>query len=60
HADLPFPSQIDHDGIEAIEPPAMTSLADGVAQSVAIYQALAHDGRLDPAEHGLEAVATRR
>jgi UDP-glucuronate 4-epimerase len=59
HGDLPFPSQIDHDGIEAIDPPAMTSLVGGVAASVAIYQALAQDGRLDPTEHGLEAVATR-
>ena len=55
---LPFPSEIDHDGIEAIAPPAVTSLVDGVAASVAIYRDLARDGRLDPAAHGLEAVAT--
>jgi UDP-glucuronate 4-epimerase len=59
HGDLPFPSQIDHDGIEAIDVPTRTSLAGGVAASVAIYQAMAQDGRLDPTEHGLEAVATR-
>lgn len=58
--DLPFPSEIDHDGIEAIGPPPVTTLADGIAASVEIYRALAMDGRLDPAEHGLEAVATAR
>jgi UDP-glucuronate 4-epimerase len=56
--DLPFPSEIDHDGIEAIAPLPLTSLVDGVAESVAIYRDLARDGRLDPAAHGLEAVTT--
>ena len=46
------------DGIEAIAPPPVTPLVDGVAESVAIYRDLARDGRLDPAAHGLEAVAT--
>jgi nucleoside-diphosphate-sugar epimerase len=55
---LPFPSEIDHDGIEAIAPPAVTSLVDGVAASVAIFRDLARQGQLDPAAHGLEAVAT--
>ena len=58
--ELPFPSEIDHDGIEAIGPPAVTPLADGIAASVAIYRGLARDGRLDPADHGLEPVATVR
>ena len=52
---LPFPTAIDHDGIEAIGPVALTAFADGVRESVAIYQDLAAAGRLDGAAHGLEA-----
>jgi len=55
---LPFPSEIDHDGIEALGPLPVTPFADGIAASVAIYQALAGNGRLDPADHGLESVTT--
>ena len=55
--DLPFPSEIDHDGIEAIDPAAVTPLAEGIAETVEILRSLAHDGRLDPADHGLEPVA---
>jgi nucleoside-diphosphate-sugar epimerase len=58
--DLPFPSEIDHDGIEAIGPPTVTPLEDGIAASVTIYRALADAGRLDPAEHGLEPLAAPR
>jgi UDP-glucuronate 4-epimerase len=54
--DLPFPFEIDHDGIEALGPLPVTPLADGIAASVAIYRRLADEGRLDPAEHGLEPV----
>lgn len=57
---LPFPNEIDHDGIEAIDPLPVTPLMDGIAASVAIYQALAQAGRLDPADHGLEPLTTRR
>jgi nucleoside-diphosphate-sugar epimerase len=58
--DLPFPSEIDHDGIEAIDPPPVTPLGDGIAASVSIYRGLAHEGRLDAADHGLEPVGTGR
>jgi UDP-glucuronate 4-epimerase len=58
--DLPFPSEIDHDGIEAIDPPPMTSLMDGIAESVAIYRDLAKHGQLDPVAHGLEPLAASR
>jgi UDP-glucuronate 4-epimerase len=51
---LPFPSEIDHDGIEALGPLPVTPFADGIEASVAIYQELAARGRLDPAEHGLD------
>ena len=56
--ELPFPSEIDHDGIEAIEPPVVTPLVDGIAASVAIYRTLARDGQLYAADHGLEPVVT--
>jgi len=59
-AELPFPSEIDHDGIEAIGPLAVTPLADGIAASVEIYRSLARDGQLYPADHGLEPIATAR
>ena len=58
--DLPFPFEIDHDGIEALGPLPVTPLADGIAASVAIYRRLADEGRLDPVEHGLEPVAAVR
>ena len=56
--DLPFPSEIDHDGIEAVDPAPATPLAVGVAETVEILRALSSDGRLDPADHGLEPVAS--
>ena len=59
-ADLPFPFEIDHDGIEALGPLPVTPLADGIAASVEIYRRLAAKGRLDAAEHGLEPVVAAR
>jgi nucleoside-diphosphate-sugar epimerase len=56
--DLPFPSEIDHDGIEAIDPAPVTPLAEGIAATVEILRSLARDGRLDPTDHGLEPVGT--
>ena len=56
---LPFPSKIDHDGIEMLGPLPVTPFADGVWASVAIYRDLAAQGRLDPAEQGLEAATAR-
>jgi nucleoside-diphosphate-sugar epimerase len=58
--DLPFPSEIDNDGIEALGPLPLTPLADGVRASAEIYRALAHAGRLEATEHGLEAAAIMR
>jgi nucleoside-diphosphate-sugar epimerase len=54
---LPFPTEIDSDGIEALGPLPITPFRDGVAASIAIYEALAADGRLDPAAHGLPVEA---
>jgi UDP-glucuronate 4-epimerase len=56
---LPFPSEIDHDGIEALGPLPVTPFADGVRASVDIYRDLAAQGRLDPSEHGLDARGAR-
>ncbi len=56
---LPFPVEIDHDGIEAIGPLSLTPFEVGVRESVAIYRGLADAGRLDAGAHGLEAVAAR-
>jgi nucleoside-diphosphate-sugar epimerase len=57
--DLPFPSEIDTDGIEAIDPGPPTPIVDGIEETVAILGSLAREGRLDPADHGLEPVGTR-
>jgi UDP-glucuronate 4-epimerase len=59
-ADLPFPFEIDHDGIEALGPLPVTPLADGIAATVEIYRGLAAKGRLDAAEHGLEPIVAAR
>lgn len=53
-ASLPFPHQIDTDGIEALGPVPVTAFAEGVRASADIYRELARRGRLEPAEHGLE------
>ncbi|HEY6570191.1 MAG TPA: SDR family oxidoreductase [Candidatus Limnocylindrales bacterium] len=54
---LPFPGEIDHDGIETLGELPLTPFETGVSESVAIYRALAASGRLDADLHGLEAVA---
>jgi hypothetical protein len=41
-------------------PLPVTALADGVQASVEMYQALAKQGRLDPAQHGLEPAPVGR
>jgi UDP-glucuronate 4-epimerase len=58
--DLPFPSEIDHDGIEALGPIPITPLAEGIRASADAYRALAGAGRLDPAQHGLDPLETAR
>ncbi len=51
---LPFPSNIDSDGIDALGPLEITPFADGIRASVEIYRGLLADGRLDPVAQGLE------
>ena len=58
--DLPFPSEIDHDGIETVDPDPVTPMLDGIAETVDIMRRLAADGRLSPADHGLEPIASTR
>jgi nucleoside-diphosphate-sugar epimerase len=58
--DLPFPFEIDHDGIEDVDPGPVTPLLDGIAETVDIMRRLAADGRLSPADHGLEPIASKR
>ena len=52
--ELPFPSQIDTDGLDAIGPVSTTSFEDGVRASIEIYRSLQREGRLVAAEHGLD------
>jgi len=58
--DLPFPSEIDHDGIESVDPGPVTPLRDGIGETVDILRRLAADGRLSPGDHGLEPIASTR
>ena len=57
-APLPFPAEIDSDGLAAIGPVPVTAFADGIAASAAIYRDLARQGRLVATEQGLEPPAT--
>ena len=50
---LPFPSQIDHDGIESLGAVPLTAFVRGVSATVEILRGLAAGGRLNLAEHGL-------
>jgi UDP-glucuronate 4-epimerase len=54
---LPFPDEIDHDGLAAIGAVPVTPFADGIAASAEIYRDLARRGRLIPTEQGLEPPA---
>jgi Nucleoside-diphosphate-sugar epimerases len=56
---LPFPSEIDHDGIEALGEVPLTPFAEGVGATVGILRRLAETDRLDPLEHGLEVASSR-
>jgi nucleoside-diphosphate-sugar epimerase len=55
--DLPFPSEIDHDGIEILGPLPLTSIDDGVRATIEIFRRLADADALDPLQQGLEPVA---
>ena len=50
--DLPFPSQIDHDGIEALGPLPLTPFPDGVAASVPSTASLPPPGGWTPSPMG--------
>lgn len=53
-ADLPFPSGIDHDGIEMLGPLAWRSLGDGVRDTVGRFRALRETGQLSAEAVGIE------
>ena len=53
---LPFPADIDSSGLSVLGDVPVTSLADGVADTISRFQALAAEGRLSAAEQGLDPV----
>jgi UDP-glucuronate 4-epimerase len=55
---LPFPAQIDHEGLAALGPVPVTPFAEGIAASAEIYRDLARRGRLVASEQGLEPPAS--
>lgn len=55
---LPFPAEIDHDGLAALGPVPVTPFAAGIAASAEIYRDLARRGRLMASEQGLEPPGT--
>jgi nucleoside-diphosphate-sugar epimerase len=58
--ELPFPSDIAHDGLAALRPPPVTPYEDGIAATVEIFRRLAAGGRLVGAEQGLAGVTAGR
>jgi nucleoside-diphosphate-sugar epimerase len=57
-APLPFPTEIDHDGLAVLGPVPVTSFAEGIAASAEIYRDLARRGRLVATDQGLEPPAS--
>lgn len=53
--ELPFPSEIDHEGLAAIGPVPVTPFRDGIQATVEIFRRLEAEGRLVGTEHGLAA-----
>ena len=58
--DLPFPSKIDHDGLDSVGPVLARPFADGVRETVEILRRLAAEDRLRPEDHGLEPAVIAR
>jgi UDP-glucuronate 4-epimerase len=50
---LPFPADIEHTGVAALGPQAVTPFRAGIRATVDIYRRVAAEGRLDPAHHGI-------
>ena len=51
---LPFPDDIDTTGLESLGELPVTPFSDGIRQSAELYRQLLSEGRLEPAEQGLE------
>ncbi len=58
--ELPFPSEIDHTGLAAIDPVPVTPVRNGIAATVEIFKSLAAEGRLVGTEQGLVAAEPGR
>jgi nucleoside-diphosphate-sugar epimerase len=52
-ARLPFPSEIDHDGLAALGPVLSTPYEDGIKATVEVFRSLAAEGRLLGVEQGM-------
>jgi UDP-glucuronate 4-epimerase len=55
--ELPFPSDIAHDGLAELGPVPVTPYREAIAATADIYRRLAAEGRLVAAEHGVVAAA---
>lgn len=50
---IPFPDELDTTGLDALGPPTVTPVGEGVAATLEFFQDLQARGRLVPEEHGL-------
>jgi nucleoside-diphosphate-sugar epimerase len=55
-AELPFPSEIDHEGLSILGQVPVTPYRDGIRETVEILHRLAADG-IDPRQHGVPVAA---
>ena len=53
HLTLPFPDDADTTGLDIIGAAPITSLEDGIAETLEFFRALDQDGRLRPEDHGI-------
>ena len=51
--ELPFPADIEHDGVAALGAGPVTPYREGIRATVELYRLLAAEGRLLPADHGI-------
>ena len=56
---LPFPDEIDHDGLAVLGPVRSTPLADGVRETVEVFRERLARGTLAPEHYGLEPLIAR-
>ena len=56
---LPFPDEIDHDGLAVLGPVRSTTLVDGIRETVEVFRERLASGTLAPEHYGLEPLAAR-